>query len=310
MAEAQKANWFVRCLIMAFVIFLAYIVALSIIGNAPPYDVKTSIIILLAMMIILVLSESFNNFSLGKILILSREVQKTADEKESIKRENAELRQSLVQIATSIQSQINTTIQAQGVDWPRVLGVEKADSKEKEKEEERETLAIAETKHDEVSFYQLKTYIEELALKKYIERVNLPVSDIIRNIRFTESFEYIDPISNRAVTFDGYLKTPQKEYFFELQPSIKSGLFTFDRIYVKLSKILLYRQTKKIQAELIYIMAKIPEDKKSDSFDRAERFIQTFQPAIAGGLLRVEMVEINKEEYSLLESEFKKNAGK
>jgi hypothetical protein len=306
--NSTKANWFARTGIIVLVLFLAALVSVSFLVRDPHYDITTGMIIILAMMIILVLSESFNKFSLGKLLSLSREVQKVAEEKAEIKRENAELRQSLVHVATHIQSQVNTTIQAQGADILRLLGVVKADKKEKEEEQERvETVSAPPTTFPS---HRLLPHVEELALNKYVTKYSLPPTEILRDIRFTEAFECIDPISNRAVMFDGYLKTPQKEYFFEVKLHNRMSPMLWDRLYVMISKILLYRQAKTIQAELVLILAKLPEEAPHSMGYPFERFIEMFQPAIAGNLLRIETVEVTQEEYTRIEGKVRNVADK
>ena len=155
----QSPNWFVRLGIIAVVLLLAALVLCSFLKTPPSYQITTGVMVLLAMMIVLVLSESFNNFSIGKLLTLSREVQKTKEEKEEAKRENAELRQSLVHVATHVQSQINTTIQAQGTDLLRHLGVVKAETKEQEEEPESQEV-VTPPRPTSISVYHLLPRID------------------------------------------------------------------------------------------------------------------------------------------------------
>ncbi|MGD9873664.1 MAG: hypothetical protein AB7T27_05265 [Kiritimatiellia bacterium] len=303
-----KPNWFVRIGIILVVLFLATLVAASFVLTPPPYRISAGIVTILAMIIVLVLSEAFHNFSVGKILTLSREVAKTTGEKEDIKKENAELRQSLVHVATHIQSQVNTTIQTQGADLLRLLGVVKADKKEDEQEDKEETVAqVTPRRSSTLPTYRLFPYVENLVLKKYADKYSLPLPDIIRDIRFTEAFECIDPICNRPVTFDGYLKSPQKEYFLEIKSYPRMmGSMLWDRLYVMLSKVLLYRQAKKINAELILIFAKLPEKPDERPGYPVERFIEVYQPAIASGLLRVETIDVSEDEFKQIENEAQK----
>lgn len=296
-------NWFVRSLIIALGLFLAAIIIVSFILVPPPFRITAGIITLLAMMIILALAESFHNFSLGKILTLSREREQAESEKAEAKRENAELRQSLIQVATHIQSQVNTTIQAQGSDLLQLLGVVKAAREEKEEEDKQEAEDIP-TRPASIPSYRLLPQVETLALAKYTAKYGLSSPDIVRDIRFTEAFECIDPISNRPITFDGYLKTPQKEYFIEVKTQRNMvGSVLWDRLYVMLSKVLLYKKTKNVQAELVLIIAKLPEESDSRPAYPTDRFTSWYQPAIAGGILRIETIDVSSDEYRQIETE-------
>lgn len=301
-----KPNWFVRSLIIALGLLLASIILASFILVLPHYRITAGIITLLAMMIILALAESFHNFSLGKILTLSRNIERVESEKSEAKRENLELRQSLIQVATHIQSQVNTTIQTQGADLLQLLGVVKAPKEEKEEEDKQEAAEIP-ARPASVSSYRLLPHVETLALAKYTAKYGLSSPDIVRDIRFTEAFECIDPISNRPVTYDGYLKTPQKEYFIEVKTQRNMmGNVMWDRLYVMLSKVLLYKKTKNVQAELVLIIAKLPEQSDSRPTYPTDRLISWYQPAIAEGILRIETVDVSREEYQQIETEARK----
>jgi hypothetical protein len=300
-----KPNWFIRCGIILLVLFLAAIVVVSFLGSPPPYRITAGILTVLAMMIILILSEAFNSFSLGKLLTLSREVEKTAGEKEDIKRENAELRQSLVHVATHVQSQVNTTIQAHGADLLRALGVVRADKEAKEEEDKEEaTPEAAPQRPSAIPSYRLMPQIDAAAIGKYAQKYGLPQTEIVRDIRFNEAFECIDPISNRSVSFDGYLKTPVKESFFEVKVHRSvMGSMLWDRLHVMLSKILLYRQAKKINAELILILVRLPDESHERPGVSWERFMELYQPAIACGLLKVETFTVSEDEYRQIEAQ-------
>ncbi len=306
--DSPKANWFVRSGIILLTTFLGAMVATSFLCSSKQYQLTAGILSALGMMIILILSEVFDSFSLGKILTLSKEVRKAQQEKDEIKKENIELRQSLVHIATHVQSQVNTTIQAQGTDFLRLLGVVKSDKEDEDETEDKvgrppEKATNQDTRSSRpISRHRIMTEVESLVLRKYSEKHSFSETEIVRQIRFTDAFELIDPICNRSVTFDGYLKTPTKERFIEVKTRrAVAGSILWDRLYVMLSKILLYRQAKNIDAELILLLADIPEGHDPWSSLSWDRFMELYQPAIASGLLRVETVTISASEYVEIE---------
>jgi hypothetical protein len=308
--DSPKSNWFVRSGIILLTVFLGAMVTTSFLCSTKQYQVTAGILSVLGMMIILILSEVFNSFSLGKILTLSKEVQKTREEKDEVKNENAELRQSLVHIATHVQSQVNTTIQAQGADFLRLLGVVKADEDEEDEAADKAGQPPeAPAGHDErasrsISRHRVLAEVESLVLKKYSEKHNFSETDIVRQIRFTDAFEHIDPICNRPVTFDGYVKSPTKERFLEVKTRRAAmGSMLWDRLYVMLSKVLLYRQAKKTDAELIVLLADLPEEEDDRNARSWDRFMDLYQPAIVSGLLRVETIAVTSAEYTAIEKD-------
>lgn len=303
----NKPSWITRTLTVVFLSFLGFLVIESFYKASPAYAITAGILFILALMAILVLSEAFNTFSLGQLLTLSREVSKSTQEKQELKTDNTELRKALVQLAVNVhQSQVNATINTSGVDLLHALGVVKAEKKEEDVEQEvKQPATTAEVvspseRESVMHSYRIKQIADSLALDKYIAANSIPKIDVERDIKFSSSFENLDPIMERRITFDGYMKSPSKEYFFEVRNSKNLSPMFWDRLYVMLSKILLYREAKKVPTELIMIITKLPDSETESGPRYFERFIQAFQPAIAGGLLRVEQIEITPEELIMI----------
>lgn len=73
--DEKKASYFTRLLIVLFVLFLVCLVWISFFKSQPPFLINSGLITVLLLITVLILSESFDNLSLGKILSLSREVE-------------------------------------------------------------------------------------------------------------------------------------------------------------------------------------------------------------------------------------------
>jgi len=109
----NKPNYFVRTLIGILILALITLVGLSFSLGEPKYDISTGIVTVILIIVILALSESFNQLSIGKVLNLTREVSKRKEENTIVKEENKELRQNLFKIVSNIQqSQVNNTFRA------------------------------------------------------------------------------------------------------------------------------------------------------------------------------------------------------
>ena len=282
----------------------------SFYNASPAFAISAGILVVLALMTVLVLSEAFNSFSIGKLLTLSKEVSKAGQEKQELKTDNTELRKALVQLAVNVhQSQVNATINASGVDLLTALGVVKAVKPDEDLEQEARSSPVGEApaavqdRESRMQSSRIRRLADDLAFEKYIDANALPKIDVERGIQFSSSFENLDPIMERRVIFDGYMRSANKEYFFEVRNERGITLMFLDRLYVMLSKILFYREAKKVPAELILILSKLPEQEAEYESRYLERFMQAFQPAIAGGLLRVERIEISPSEFEALKTE-------
>ncbi|QQO84024.1 hypothetical protein [Shewanella algae] len=301
----DKPNYFVRTLIVLFVLALFSMAFMSFYLAEPKYQITAGIITITGFVVILVLSESFNNLSLGKVLSLSREIQKKENEKEQVKTENKELRQELFKIVSNIQqSQVNNTFNAPSDEWLKLLGVVKAQDSDKEEEQEEqkevqramEFMAEKEKAREESrARMKLRRNAELIAIEKYASNLAIPDSEIIQGAEFSQAFDDIDPIMNRRIVFDGYIKGASQERFIEVRPKAAIHPMYYDRLYVMLNKIFLYRQAKGISAELILIMLDI-EGEESDRPWSNDRFYDYFQSAISNKLLKIESISISKEE--------------
>ncbi len=307
--ENSNPNYFVRVLIVLLAGFCGYLVFASFKNGEPAYTISAAAFSTLVLMTIIVLSEAFNHLSLGKVLSLSKKITEEKTAKEEVKKENAELRENLLKLSIAIrQTQTNTTINALGPDWLKLPGVTAADKSEEDSDEpetsteqalpEPQNLAPAQPSWRTLEFpqrFKWRRLIEGDALVKFLKKAGLPDSEIQREVKFTDAFRNIDPIMERNTIFDGYLKVPAKEYFFDVVTNVSPMML--DRLYVMLAKIHFYRQAKQIPADLTLIIAKLPDSEQNRQFQSSysvDRLLTTFQPAIANNLLRVEVIDFTE----------------
>lgn len=306
----SKPNYFVRSLIVVLALFCGYLVFASFQNGVPPYTISTAAFSTLVLMTIIVLSEAFNHLSLGKILSLSKKAEEEKSAKEEAKKENAELRESLIKLSIAMrQTQTNMTINASNLS-PEVLqylGVTKADEQDKAQDEEAAPASpqeaqirtfVEESQTTGINRVRIRRLMSEEALARCLKKLGVPEADLSREVKFTSAFQNIDPIMERTPVFDAYFKTSNKEQFFEAIPQVSP--MVFERVYVMLAKLLFYRQAKQVQAELILVIPKYPESSEIDRlYPRyGDRFLQAFQPAISNNLLRLEFIEFSEADYS------------
>lgn len=302
---SEKPNYFVRTLIVLFVLALFSMAFLSFYLAEPKYKITAGIITIIGFVVVLVLSESFNNLSLGKILSLSREVQKKEHEKEKVTSENKELRQELFKIVSNIQqSQVNNTYNAPSDEWLKLLGVVKApesdaeEDQEEQKEAQRAMEYMAErqkAREESRARMELRRSAEIIGMEKYAKNLSMPDSEIIQRAEFSQAFDEIDPIMHRRIIFDGYIKGAGQERFIDVRPKGSISPMYYDRLYVMLNKIHLYRQAKGISAELVLIMLDIEGEDDNRPWN-IDKFYDYFQSAISNKLLKIESISVSTED--------------
>lgn len=287
----KKDNWFVRGLIIAFCILIVAMVVFSYFWIEPKGEINSGVITLLLLLLILVLSESFDNFSIGKLVSVSREVKKKEKEVQKLEKDKADLLSQLITISsTQNQTQQHTNVYG---DYHAAKGatVERASEEEvqdrESDEQERNTQAQREYRID-------WRKVESYAMEKYISQKGVHASNVIPEAKLVTQFHGIDPVSNYQPIFDGYYIDKDKEIFVEFRPNRGLHMMLRERIYMILSKINHYQNVKGVSAHLDLVWMNVPDE---DPRPRAvDRFLQDFEPAIASGLLRISEIDISKEE--------------
>jgi uncharacterized membrane protein len=109
--ENGKKNWFVRILIILFCIGLVVMISVNFFCVEPYGELKNGVFYLLFLLLVLVLAESFDNFSIGKVLSVKREIQHKESENKKLEQKNTELISHLISITNSqTQKQQSTNI--------------------------------------------------------------------------------------------------------------------------------------------------------------------------------------------------------
>jgi hypothetical protein len=107
----KKPNYFVRTLIVLFCIGLALMIGINFICVEPYGEIKSGIYFLLSIILVLVLAESFDNFSIGKLISINKVVKEKEAENKKLERKNSELISHLVSVTnTQTQKQQSTNV--------------------------------------------------------------------------------------------------------------------------------------------------------------------------------------------------------
>lgn len=286
--EDKPTNYFVRVLILILVFALAALVYFKVFETEPKGQIDAAVLTIIAFTTVLVLSEAFDNFAIGKLISLSRENKKNVKQVEKLEGQNSQLLTQLISVSTS-QSQVQSHINVSG-DYHEGLRVEKATDEDVSENQLDETSTPEPTPSRPMLNYQA---VEEIALNHYIAKQQIQETDIIRNTRLVSAFKDVDRISNSPILFDGYFKEPNREVFVEVRPVI--SIMMRDKLYMMLSKIRHYGQQNGVAVHLDLVAVMIPS--RSERYQRTWKRIQEeFEPAISSGLLRVTLFELTEEQ--------------
>lgn len=107
----NKPNYFVRIMIILFCVGLSSMIGYNFFVVEPVGILKSGIYLLILILLVLVLSESFDNFSIGKLISIKREIETKKTENEKLEQKNSILVNHLISITnTQTQKQQNTNV--------------------------------------------------------------------------------------------------------------------------------------------------------------------------------------------------------
>ncbi len=210
MEEESKPNYYIRILIGVLAAFIVWLISYSFLTlKGLEGQISVGIITLVFVLVVLVLSESFDNFSIWKLLSLSRDNKKKELSISKLNFENIELRKELVNVVTSM-SQNQTSLNINGV--PDVLlkkmfverasGDEITEKRSEETEENDVNLDMPKFTRRRVSHKD----VEDIVFPKFLLKFELSDNNLIKEVKLLTQFSGIDALSNIQPVFDGYFQ--------------------------------------------------------------------------------------------------------
>ncbi|PET65157.1 hypothetical protein CN514_12365 [Bacillus sp. AFS001701] len=298
---------FVRVLIFLFIVFLIFLVLTSFYRNAIPFDFNAGLITVLLIITLLILSEAFDNLSIGKLFSLSREVKQKEEEVEKSKEENKELREKIISLASVVtQNQSNHNYFGFPIEYSKGISVVKAEKDAENAKIKSNALGSEFKSTPNLHKLPLRVLLNE-GLNMFIERQKIPTLEVIKEAEFSSNFKGIDPIDDQRILFDAYYKTDSKEYFIEIFISTSYHPLIRYQIYSKIAKILFYQQVKKTSAEMILVFINVPESLNNGKVSRNANvgdIFKQFQPAIYNGLLRIESIDLSEDDIKNIQKKY------
>lgn len=295
--KENKNNIFIRVLMIGLVGFIIWIITYSFLHIEPKGSISTGMITLIIFLIIIVLSESFDNFSVAKLFTMTRELKTKDISIEKLDNQNNELRREIIKVVTSIsQNQSSTNIIGFPDEIAKRIGVQKATQDEitkKRSEESEDTPDSTQVIRKRINHQKL----EEIVFKKFLNQSNLSEYNLIKEAKLVTQFSGIDAISNIQPIYDGYINTGESEIFIEIKALRGLGIIMREQIYLMLNKIYLYNEIKNANAHLNLRLIPLNVDGDMKLRKRhADLLKEYFEPAIVKGLLKIIELELSEEE--------------
>ncbi|WP_128669557.1 hypothetical protein [Pseudomonas aeruginosa] len=296
MEEPRKPSYFVRFMVAALCVLLAAMILFRYLAVDPKGEITSGVITLLGFLIVLVLAESFDNFSVGKLITISREITKKEREVDKLERQNAQLLSQVLSVTnTQAQHQNHTNVYG---DYHAAPSVERASALDVQESQSADAVPSTSPELSEVIRERINIRAATaIALTKYFAERSINTLNVIHDAKLVSHFKDIDPISNFQPIFDAYFNDGENEIFVDVRIKRNSPLFIRDRLYVMLSKIHHYRVARRINARLDLILISMPNTEESPRLNsNFYRILESFEPAIANGTLKIHETVFTEEE--------------
>lgn len=320
-------SMFIRILTSALMLFISSFVVVDFLFAKPRFTITTEIIFCFLILTLLCLYDKFDNFTIGKLFSMKKEVKKTNLENQRLKDEHFKLVNSLVSInSNNNQSHVYNMMASA---WPDGhTSVDTAGNSEEidvsnvaeagdainpvsavDRENEEKTMADGRCESDE------KTAKGRLTLTKYFRiSEKLLIDQYVKNNNIQGKLEYqlrvfnnenFDDIVKRDIRFDAYINTGDENIFIETS-AIEPFIFS-DKLYSMLTFVKKYEEITKVKSKLVFLLPNYDKEFEDFYFDvrrraniderikrRVKDIKEKYSPAIYNKLLEVEIIDISK----------------
>ena len=270
----KKLSWWQVAALIFTALLIVGLILVNFLCSENRFVITGSIVTLICLLIVIVLSNSFDSFSIVGIFNLRREVK---ENKEKIDKLENLMFQSLTNNIRIVNNS-SSKIEMDSADEEEI-------KEEEQQQEEKDKMGETRTPRQRLD----REEFAKLLLRKYCEK-NHQSGNLLYDMKISDTF-----ISNRSVSFKAYIKDDEKELFIDtFQASAFSFLMSHDRIYVKISKILNYRSVKNTNAKMVCLIGK--PDFEQERFN-VSKLQSDFLPAISNNLLDIVPISYTQEEY-------------
>lgn len=298
--ESSKNN---KKIIIALIIFITALIIVNFIFSNTKYEITFEIIICLSLLVILALSEMFDNLSIPKVISLSKNVKEVKKENEDLKDANIKLLEQITNIKNSNSQNIFlpnsfSTISSSNIDDinKNVDNLESGDFETKVVNKDYKVPASER--------YKYRRNLEIFMLKKALDTDNnISSYDIKYDIKLINNKLVDDNIMKNEARFDALKSNLNENIFYEVKITPFMLDFSYQLHYM-LRTLELYKEFTKIPCKLVLVLPKFEGELEkilfnmnSDRFTiMKEKMSNIFEPAIENHLLEIVVINVSKEE--------------
>lgn len=318
--EFNKSKKFFYIFLSILSVIMIVMAIVSFIHGEPKYVISNGIVLVFALVAILLVFDSIESLNVGNVLSLRTKVKEKEKEVDKLNAENAQLRNQFISV-------MNTTLNKQSVyvGYPKDYVVTEADKKDSDEEETLQTdnnpptttntNTTEEQLHNHYSQRAWLSRIEEHLIKHFQKENNIAEINLRKDIKIANIGVASDPIIDKDIIYDAYVKRPIDEIFIEVTPGLMPSSFFEFKLYFMVSRVFYYSQSNKVKAKMMLLLPKFtesyisnhPEDFRHYPPNRlAQRLKEIYAPAIQNDLLEIIEIELSDDEMKLIENEITK----
>ena len=309
--QGKKLTLFLTIILFIIMIGMAII---SFVYGKHKYIISKGVILIFVIVAILLVFDSIDSLNIGNLLSLKTKVKEKDKEIDKLNNENNQLRSQIITI-------MNTNLNSQNIYFgnPKDYVIEAADKSQTEVDEEKELMPSTTNVKDEqlVNSHKrrlLISKIEKLLLYRFQKSNSIGEINLLQDIKITNIGVASDPIIDRDIVYDAYMKRSLDEIFIEVFSGSYSSLLFDYKLYFMISRVLYYSQSNKVKAKMILIIPRYSEKFINDYYypgrysqhnKFSERLKEIYAPAIKNDLLEIVEINITDDDIEQLENELK-----
>ena len=295
-----------KILIIILIIFISSLVVFSFLFKEPKYEINYEMVICLTLLVVLVLSELFDNLSIPKVISLSKNVKEIKKENEQIKDTNIRLLEQITNIKNSNNQNIflPNSISTVSSDNIEAINNNRNDLEENIIKDNKNELSQDEQKE---KFRMARKYIQNMEIFLLTKMLKQNRDNNKLNIQFDVRLSYnqitTDNIMKNESRFDALLLKENENIFYEVKTSPLIINYIYQLHYM-LRTVELYKDIKGVRSKLVLVLPNYDKDLNDvllyfskDRFKKAEdRIKDLFEPSINKGLLETKIIDVTKKE--------------
>lgn len=300
--ESNKSN---KVTIIILMIFIVSLILMNFIFTEPKYEITIEIIICICLLVILSLSEMFDNLSIPKVISLSKNIREIKKENDDLKNTNIKLLEQMTNIKNTNSQNIIIPNSFNTISSSNIDDINKNDDEENIDETIEKVVSDDHEKYRKMQAerHKYRKNIEIFMLKKVLSNFNENENKIQYDVKLINNKLYNDKIMKNEARFDAMSSNKLENIFYEVKISPFVLDYSFELHYM-LRTLELYQESNNILTKLILLLPKLDNELESILFNSSrdrfgvvkDRIEKRFEPAVENKLLEIVEVEVSKQE--------------